>query len=98
MGIDHEDNIEGFSNLIGEIIQIVMCTVFLNTSWLVTSLGTIIMLWATFAYYVVVYSFPVYPWIMQFITFTGMLVYLTYFTELMMKTVFLESKVNMIMH
>jgi hypothetical protein len=98
MGIDHEDNIEGFSNLIGEIIQIVMCTVFLNASWLVTSLGTIIMLWATFGYYVEVYAFPVYPWILQFIIFTGMLVYLTYFTELMMKSVYLESKVNMIMH
>lgn len=56
------------------------------------------MLWGTFVYYVVVLDISVYPFITQFIIFTLMLSYLTYYSECILKMEFLERKENKIMH
>ncbi|TNV86050.1 hypothetical protein FGO68_gene11217 [Halteria grandinella] len=98
LSINKEKNIEGYRNLIGVFIQTVMCTVFLNANWVITSIGIVFMLWGTFIYYVVVLDISVYPFIMQFIVFTWMLTYLTYHQESVLKMEFLERKENRIMH
>lgn len=98
MSVMREVNIEGYRNLIGVFIQTVMCTVFLNANWVITSIGVLFMLWGTFVYYVVVLDISPYPFIMQFIIFTFMLSYLTYYSECVLKMEFLERKENKIMH
>lgn len=56
-------NIEGTRNLSGVFNATMLCTVFLNCSWLITSGAILFMLWSSFIYYVVVLKFVVFPFI-----------------------------------
>lgn len=92
------NNSEGIRNVIGVFNQVMLATVFLNGCWLISSVGIAIMLWSTYVYYVIVLEFSVFPFIIQFIVFTALHSYMTYFSESILKKQFVEARENQVMH
>lgn len=91
-------SIEGARNLVGVFNITALSGAFLNFSWLITALGIVLMMSSTIVYYVIIFHFPLQPFILQFLLFGGLIIYLTYYNESLLKNEFLASRENECMH
>lgn len=85
---------EQVRNLIGLFCTTMVCVVYFNSNWLVTTIGIIINMWVGFTFYVHVVGYPAFPFIMQFIYISLFVSYFNYYSELMSKMEFIKSREN----
>jgi len=91
-------SIEGARNLVSIFVVIMYSAVFLNTCWMITCSGIVVFMAVAIVYHSIQLNFPVAPMVVQYVLFTLLITYMTYYTESILKNEFVNSKENESMH